>query len=290
MTTPRNTVPVERTWDEPGVFSTVEAWEAELEAVLADLPALAAFQGRLGESASVLVEALHTRDELARRAGRVFVYAMLGYAVETTDPAAVARSGRAQAAEARVTAAAAFVDPEVLALGEELLHDWSAAEPAVVVYEHHVADLVRRAGHIRSAEVEEVLGHPPRRQSTASRSRSRRGRSTRSSRAPIARCGAAPGRATPTGTSACETPSRQTSRARSSRLCSRRASAGTPRCLAFGLERPGRGLRQPDRCVRGEPADVASLLARAAGDPRCRRARTLRRCGSARGVLACAPV
>ena len=158
MTTPRNTVPVERTWDEPGVFSTVEAWEAELEAVLADLPALAAFQGRLGESASVLVEALHTRDELARRAGRVFVYAMLGYAVETTDPAAVARSGRAQAAEARVTAATAFVDPEVLALGEELLHDWSAAEPAVVVYEHHVADLVRRAGHMRSAEVEEVLG------------------------------------------------------------------------------------------------------------------------------------
>ena len=158
MTTPRNTVPVERTWDEPGVFSTVEAWEAELEAVLADLPALAAFQGRLGESASVLVEALHTRDELARRAGRVFVYAMLGYAVETTDPAAVARSGRAQAAEARVTAATAFVDPEVLALGEELLLDWSAAEPALVVYEHYVADLVRRAGHMRSAEVEEVLG------------------------------------------------------------------------------------------------------------------------------------
>ena len=46
MTPPRDTVPVERTWDEPGVFSTVEAWEAELEAVLADLPALAAFQGR----------------------------------------------------------------------------------------------------------------------------------------------------------------------------------------------------------------------------------------------------
>ena len=101
MTTPRNTVPVERTWDEPGVFSTVEAWEAELEAVLADLPALAAFQGRLGESASVLVEALHTRDELARRAGRVFVYAMLGYAVETTDPAAVARSGRARSGRLR---------------------------------------------------------------------------------------------------------------------------------------------------------------------------------------------
>ena len=33
----RDTVPVEHTWDEAGVFSTVAAWEAELEALLDDL-------------------------------------------------------------------------------------------------------------------------------------------------------------------------------------------------------------------------------------------------------------
>lgn len=158
MTTPRSTVPVESTWDDASVFPTVEAWEAELEAVLADLPALAAFQGRLGESASVLVEVLQARDELARRAGRVFVYALLGYAVETTDPAAVARFGRAQAADTQVTAATAFVEPEVLALGPERLRDWSATEPALVVYAHYLHDLARRAANTRSAEVEEVLG------------------------------------------------------------------------------------------------------------------------------------
>ncbi len=158
MTTPRSAVPVERTWDDGSVFPTVEAWEAELEAVLADLPALAAFQGRLGESPSVLVEALQARDELARRAGSVFVYALMGYAVETTAAAAVARFGRAQAADAQVTGATAFVEPEVLALGRERLRDWSVAEPALGVYEHYFDDLVRRAAHTRSAEVEEVLG------------------------------------------------------------------------------------------------------------------------------------
>ena len=158
MTLPRETVPVERTWGDTGVFPTVEAWEAELEAVLVGLPALAVFQGRLGESASVLAEALHTRDELVRRAGRVFVYAEMGYAVETTDSDAVARFGRAQAADARVTAAAAFVEPEVLALGRDRLRDWSAADPALVVYEHYFDDLARRAAHTRSAEVEEVMG------------------------------------------------------------------------------------------------------------------------------------
>ena len=114
MTIPRDSVPADRTWDADSVFPTVAAWEAELEAVLADLLGLAAFSGRLGESAQVLVEALQARDAIVRRSGRVVVYALLGYAVETTDPAAVARFGRAQAADAQVRAAVAFVEPEVL--------------------------------------------------------------------------------------------------------------------------------------------------------------------------------
>ena len=144
-------MPVEATWDDASVFPTVEAWEAELEAVLADLPALAAFRGRLEEGPSVVVEALQARDELARRAGRVFAYALLGYAVETTDPGAVARFGRAQAADARVTAATAFVEPELLLVGLERLHEWSKAEPALVVY----AALPRRC---RAARRPHALG------------------------------------------------------------------------------------------------------------------------------------
>ena len=158
MTIPRDSVPADRTWDDASVFPTVEAWEAELEAVLADLPALAAFSGRLGESAAVLVEALQARDAITYRSARVFVYALLGYAVETTDAAAVARFGRAQAADAQVQAAVAFVEPEVLAVGADRLRDWAASDPALAVYDHYLADLGRRAAHTRSAEVEEVLG------------------------------------------------------------------------------------------------------------------------------------
>ena len=158
MTVPRDSVPADRTWDDASVFPTVEAWEAELEAVLADLPGLAAFSGRLGESAAVLVEALQARDAITFRSGRVVVYALLGYAVETTDAAAVARFGRAQAADAQVQAAVAFVEPEVLAVGAERLRDWAASDPALAAYDHYLADLGRRAAHTRSAEVEEVLG------------------------------------------------------------------------------------------------------------------------------------
>jgi oligoendopeptidase F len=158
VTIPRGSVPLDRSWDDSSVFPTVGDWEAELESLLGDLPKLAAFSGRIGESATVLVEALEARDAITLRSGRVFVYALLGYAVETTDAAAVARFGRAQAADAQVAAAAAFVEPEVLAIGADRLREWAGSEPRLATYEHYLADLGRREAHTRSAEVEEVLG------------------------------------------------------------------------------------------------------------------------------------
>lgn len=159
MTLAHDAVPAERTWEAESVFPSVAAWEAELDALLSELPRLDAYRGRLAEGPDALAEALALRDELTRRTGVVVVYALLGYAVETTDQDAVARFGRAQSAEARVAAAASFVEPELLALGRERLLEWCGSDARLAPYRHYVDDLVRRAGHTRSAEVEEVMGH-----------------------------------------------------------------------------------------------------------------------------------
>ena len=157
-TPPRSAVPVERTWDAESVFATVEAWEAELEALLGDLSGLEEFRGRLAEGASVTVAALAATDDLMWRLGRVYAYAALGWAVETTDQEAVARYGRAQGAYAQVLAAASFIEPELLEVGRDRLLEWSEAEPALAPYRHYLDDLLRRGAHVRSAEVEELLG------------------------------------------------------------------------------------------------------------------------------------
>jgi oligoendopeptidase F len=91
-----------------------------------------------------------------RRVSRVYVYPYLEYAVETTDQSAVARLGRAQAAYGRVLAAASFIEPELLALGRDRLGEWSDA--ALEPYDHYLDDLFRRGEHVRSSEVEELLG------------------------------------------------------------------------------------------------------------------------------------
>ena len=154
----RSSIAPERTWDPESIFPSVEAWEAELQALLADLPAFSARQGTLGTAVSSLVDALAARDALVRRAGRAGIYAMIGYAVETTDGPAVTRFGRAQAVEAQVRAATSFVEPELLAIGRERLAALSRESPELAVYDHYLDNLFRREAHTRSAEVEEVIG------------------------------------------------------------------------------------------------------------------------------------
>jgi oligoendopeptidase F len=155
---PRDSVPVERTWNAESVFPSVEAWEAELEAVLADLPSLSRYAGRLGEAPSVLKEALAAREKLSVRAGRLGVYAYLGYAVETTNAEAVTRLGRALSMRGAVAACISFFPPEIVAIGEERLRAWLTEDEALAVYDHYVDDLLRLEPHVRSGDVEEALG------------------------------------------------------------------------------------------------------------------------------------
>jgi oligoendopeptidase F len=54
--------------------------------------------------------------------------------------------------------ATAYFEPELLAIGRERLAEWEAAEPRLAVYDHYFDDLFRRQAHVRSQEVEEILG------------------------------------------------------------------------------------------------------------------------------------
>jgi oligoendopeptidase F len=157
-TPPRSAVPVERTWNTESVFPTVAAWEAEIEAIAAAASELGRFAGRLAEGPQVALEALRARDDLFVRVGRAYSYAIIDYAVDTANQDAVARYGRGESVRGQVAAATAFVEPELLALGREQLLEWSQADPALAAYSHYFDDLFRRGEHVRSSEVEELLG------------------------------------------------------------------------------------------------------------------------------------
>jgi len=154
----RDQIPERHRWNAESVFPSLEAWRSELQACQQDIVAFAENQGRLADGPAALADALEAMQALVQRAGKVVVYASINYSVDLTDQEAAKIAGEARSLNAQVIAGISFVRPELLDLGERMLNEWMENEPRLSIYQHYLDDLLRRQDHVRSADVEEVLG------------------------------------------------------------------------------------------------------------------------------------
>jgi oligoendopeptidase F len=154
----RSKVDKKFTWNAESVFKSEKAWEREVEQILQEVAAVKRFQGRLAEEPAVLFEALSTAHRLIARSQKASMYAVFSYAVDTTNQQAAGMRGRAQTMYGQVLSAASFLQPEILAIGQEKLNEWMAQNEKLADFRHSFEDLFRKQAHVRSAEVEELLG------------------------------------------------------------------------------------------------------------------------------------
>ncbi len=154
----RAEIPVEHTWSTETIYPSSEAWDAAVAGIGRLVERAAAFQGRLAEGPAVLADWLDLYQELGQDAQRVAMWAFLVYSVDTNDPAAGARLNRVASVGGQVAAATAFAEPEIVALGAGKLAQWAEQEPRLEQYRHYFQRVQDKAAHLRSAEVEELLG------------------------------------------------------------------------------------------------------------------------------------
>jgi oligoendopeptidase F len=155
--TPRSSVPREQTWDLQGLYPDLAAWEADLARVDALLPDLAPLRGRLGERAATLLACLTLRDQIDQVARRVFWFGLNSLSEDQTDPARQALNDRATAMVARLQAAMAFIEPEILALPDGTVEGFLDDNPDLAVYRLDLMDVLAQKAHMLGQEAEEVL-------------------------------------------------------------------------------------------------------------------------------------
>ncbi len=154
---PRSEIAHEHTWNAESVFATTADWKAEYQAINEGLSALNEYPGTLGVSPTRLADWLDTVSGLGRRVEKLYFYARMSVAVETTNQEAIGMTGQAGGLFARFGAAAAFADPEILSLGRDTVLSWVRGEERLKIYEHHFDNLFRKQKHVRSGEVEQIL-------------------------------------------------------------------------------------------------------------------------------------
>ncbi len=155
---PRKKMDKKYQWNAESVFPSDEAWEKEVNEIIKDIEKVKQFQGRLAESPSVLLNALEAVEKLVSRAQIAFMYAGFSYNVDTTNQKSAGMIGKAQGMFGQVVSAVSFLNPEVLAIGKEKVEGWMSASSKLAVYKQSFDDLFRQQAHVRSAEVEEILG------------------------------------------------------------------------------------------------------------------------------------
>lgn len=145
-------------WNDRSVYATSDDWEADYQTLEQELASLESYRGTLSQGAARLLEWLEVMQDFQTRLLKLIVYANMAYSCDTHDEVAAAQRQRAMGLAARATAKAAFAEPEIMAIGFDALRTWTDEDQQLAVYRHYFDKLENRAKHVRSAEVEELLG------------------------------------------------------------------------------------------------------------------------------------
>ena len=153
----RKDVTLEQTWNKESVYPAWKDWQADFEAAKSDLPALTAYQDTLGQGPERLAAWFEQYGRQYQRLYRLLSYAGMHLNVDANDAEAKGYYGQAVGLYAQFLAAVAFVEPEILALGE-IVFEWAEQHPPLADYRHYFDNILRLKPHKRAIEVEELLG------------------------------------------------------------------------------------------------------------------------------------
>ncbi len=121
----RKDVPAKDKWDLSSIFNSDSEWEEALKSLPELTKAAAAFKGTLAQSPEQLLAALKAYKDALLQMECVYHYASLQHEADEDDTTATDRYGRAMMAYTQQSTELSFIDPELMAMDEAVLGEWS---------------------------------------------------------------------------------------------------------------------------------------------------------------------
>jgi oligoendopeptidase F len=144
-------------WDLSELFPNDAAWTAERQRIQAEIARLPQLRGTLGRDSAALRTALQAISDTVRKTVRLYIYASLKADEDLRVAPNQERKQQAQDVFTAFGEATAWVEPEILAVGEAKVDQFVAAEPGLAKFRFYLANILRRAPHTLSEESERLL-------------------------------------------------------------------------------------------------------------------------------------
>lgn len=153
----RSEIPVTDTWNLEAIFTTDEQWKEEFEQIKGLLPKAQEFQGKLGENAELLYEALQYQDQVMMRLGKLYTYAHMRYDQDTTNSFYQGMNDQARNLYTQAASSFAFIVPELLAIDEAKINQFLQDKEELKLYEQALEEINLQRPHVLSSEMEALL-------------------------------------------------------------------------------------------------------------------------------------
>ncbi len=153
----RSQVPVQYTWNTDDLFPSDAAWEEAFLAAQAEIPQMAAYAGRLCESAKTLGDYLELDEAFSKKFSLLMNYAQRKYDQDTRDPIYQAMAGKIGTLMVALRSATAFETPEIMALEDDKLEQFYREDPRLELYRLSFTRMRDKREHILSDAEEKLL-------------------------------------------------------------------------------------------------------------------------------------
>jgi oligoendopeptidase F len=153
----RAKIPEKYKWNLADIYPNDAAWRAAKDTLSAEIPSIAAFKGKLASSPAALADALDRVYALVKDLSRLGGYAGMQADQDTRDSQHQGMRQEMTQVAAALSAAAAYMDPEILKAGKATIDKFIAAEPRLRPYRMRLDDVIRRGAHTLSDAEEKLL-------------------------------------------------------------------------------------------------------------------------------------
>ena len=152
----RADIPESDKWDLRHLFADVSKWQEDFAWLQREYPKVERWKDTVGESAETLAAVLEFEKVLELKIERVYHYASLQAAEDSTNNEYLARIGQVQNLLTKISEAAAFVLPEILAIDEEEFATF-VANPVLKDWQVKLHKIRRMRPHVLSVPEERLL-------------------------------------------------------------------------------------------------------------------------------------
>jgi oligoendopeptidase F len=143
-------------WDLTHLFADVGKWQEDFAWIQRTYPKLHDWKGRVGDSAQTLAAVLDFERSLDLKIERIYHYASLQSAEDSTNNEYLTRIGQVQNLLTKIGEAAAFVVPEILAIDDATFARF-VADPALDEWRIKLQKIRRMKPHVLSVPEERLL-------------------------------------------------------------------------------------------------------------------------------------